>query len=91
MIATTNSSTDTTIYRRYVHEGNSVLDNGLYKNDVPFLQKYDVLKALYEQGQRELESWKTKCERLDHALADVSRLVLFARNPPDSARSSQIM
>ncbi|GIL43358.1 hypothetical protein Vafri_1134 [Volvox africanus] len=54
-------------------------------------KKHDILKAIFDQSQRELESWKTKCERLDHALADVSRLVLFARNPPDSARSSQIM
>ncbi|GFR41403.1 hypothetical protein Agub_g2083 [Astrephomene gubernaculifera] len=54
-------------------------------------KKYDALKQQLDQAQREVESWKTKSERLDHAMADVTRLIRFARNPPDSARSSLIM
>ncbi|GLC72382.1 hypothetical protein PLESTF_001241600 [Pleodorina starrii] len=54
-------------------------------------KRHDLLKAQFEQSQREVESWKTKSERLDRALADVNRLIYFARNPPDSARSSLII
>ncbi|KAG2499154.1 hypothetical protein HYH03_002736 [Edaphochlamys debaryana] len=54
-------------------------------------KKHDSVKQQLDSAQREIESWKVKCERLDHAMADVTRLIRFARNPPDSARSSLIM
>ncbi|KAG2455162.1 hypothetical protein HYH02_000978 [Chlamydomonas schloesseri] len=54
-------------------------------------KKHDTVKQQLDAAQREIENWKTKSERLDHAMADVTRLIRFARNPPDSARSSLIM
>ncbi|PNH12660.1 Kinesin-like protein KIF15 [Tetrabaena socialis] len=54
-------------------------------------KRHDSVKQLLDHTQREIDSWKTKSERLDHAMADVTRLIRFARNPPDSARSSLIM
>ncbi|KXZ56379.1 hypothetical protein GPECTOR_1g336 [Gonium pectorale] len=55
------------------------------------MSKQDALKQQLDAAQREIESWKTKSERLDAAMADVTRLIRFARNPPESARSSLIM